>query len=129
MTDSDLATRGTDQDDGEVPRWSGEVRGMTVEAGSIAETPTSVVAIDDSDGTRLPLKAPIQRENARADEMSLGKYGIPQTQPETAGEAHMSTFAEVQPLAGELCRLLAGILRRALEGDDERFLTTGGRST
>jgi hypothetical protein len=129
MSDSHLTMRGTGQDSGEVPRWPGEVQAMIIEAGHIAQTPTMVPAMNESDESSQPLQASIQRENARADEMSLGKCGMPQTQAETAGEAHMSTFAQIQPLAGELCRLLAGILRRALEGDDEGCLTTGGKST
>lgn len=125
VTDSHVTMRGTDQDEGGVSRWSSEVQGTTLETGPMAETPTMVVAIDKSDGTSLPLEAPIQQDKGRTDEMSTGKCDLLQT----PGEAHMSTFAQIQPRAGELCRLLATILGRALEGDDQGCLTRGGKST
>jgi len=91
----------------------------------MAETPTMVVAIDSGDGTGLWLEAPIQRDNRSTGKMSTGECDVLQTQ----GEARMSSFSQIQPRAGELCRLLASILGRALEGDDEGCLTRGGKST
>ena len=71
----------------------------------------------------------MQRDNPEAEEMRTEKYDSPETAREAAGEAGLATLGQVQPLAGELCRLLARILRRVLEDCDEGRLTTGGGST
>jgi hypothetical protein len=61
--------------------------------------------------------------------MNTEQYTSSDSAREVAGEAACTALAQIQPLAEELCRLMASILRRALEDSNDRRLTTGGSST
>ena len=68
-------------------------------------------------------------DDSEVDEMRTEQHDSADSAREVAGEAGCAALAQIQPLAEELCRLMASILRRVLEDSDERRLTTGGSST
>jgi len=71
----------------------------------------------------------VERDDSEGKEMRSGQHDSSDRAREVAGEAGCTTLAQMQPLAEELCRLMASILRRVLEDSNDRRLTTGGSST
>jgi len=71
----------------------------------------------------------MQRDDSEVKEMRTEQHDSSDSAREVAGEAGCTTLAQIQPLAEELCRLMASILRRVREDSSDRRLTTGGSST
>ena len=133
MTDFYVRMRGTDPDNAEQPPVGqgvpdspcGRLQCSETDCGRADEGPQGT----RSRRTGRLCEGAIYGDGSKAEKRRSEKYGLPETEREAAGETRLATIVQVQPLAGELCRLLASILRRALEGDDEAGLTSGGRST
>jgi hypothetical protein len=71
----------------------------------------------------------MQGDYLEGKEMNTEQYDSSDSAREVAGEVACTARAQIQPLTEELCRLMASILRRALEDSNDRRLTTGGSST
>jgi len=134
MTDFYVRMRGTDADNAEQPpvgqgvpdRPCGRLQCSEADCGRGDEGPRSGTR---SRRTGRLCEGAIHGDGSKAEKRRSEKYGLPETEREAAGETRLATIVQVQPLAGELCRLLASILRRALEEFDDAGLTTGGGST